>query len=57
MRLAMAKPMPRAPPVTIAVRFFRSMAFMAANSREVVLGYVLTSPWRGEVTSGASGRG
>jgi hypothetical protein len=25
----MAKPMPRAPPVTIAVRFFRSMTFMS----------------------------
>src|SRR5215471_14430821 len=36
MRLAMAKPMPRAPPVTIAARFFRSMAFMvpSAHSRE-----------------------
>src|SRR5205823_2332310 len=30
MRLAMAKPMPRAPPVTMALRFFRSMVFMKA---------------------------
>src|SRR5271163_910269 len=28
---AMAKPMPRAPPVTIAVRPFRSMVFMSAR--------------------------
>src|SRR5437763_5796840 len=32
MRLAMAKPMPRAPPVTMALRFFRSMAFIISLS-------------------------
>ncbi len=33
MRLAMAKPMPRAPPVTIAVRFLKSMVFISRPFR------------------------
>src|SRR5205823_867280 len=31
MRLAIAKPIPRAPPVTIAVRFLRSMVFIGSE--------------------------
>src|SRR5262249_33642509 len=37
-RLAMAKPIPRAPPVTIAVRFFRSMAFIDSTAHSAKSG-------------------